>query len=164
MPQWLARLTPAMNDDGSLERWPALIQRYANAANRWRVLGEQDWEAIRVRILVLVMTPLERRLTASNYLDAARFVGRARDALERGTGDYPKALPDTGPFYSYLCALPLLDVAGTHIDDFLDSFMRLEERLGPDDAYYEDVQDDLNDTILRAIEEACDAKERRVLG
>lgn len=164
MPQWLAKLTPTMNDDGSYERWPALIQRYADVANRWHVLAEQEWEAVRVRILVLVLTTLERRLTAGKYLDAARFVGSARDVLERGVGDYPKALPAVLTFSQYLYSLLSLNVAGARIDDFLDSFTQLECLLGSEEASDEDVQDDLNDTILSAIEEACDAKERGVLG
>lgn len=164
MPQWLAKLTPTMNDDGSYERWPALIQRYADVANRWHVLAEQEWEAVRVRILVLVLTTLERRLTAGKYLDAARFVGSARDALEKGSDDHPKTLPVTLVFHNYLRDLLVLSAHGARIDDFLDSFTQLECLLGSEEASDEDVQDDLNDTILSAIEEACDAKERGVLG
>jgi uncharacterized protein YaeQ len=43
MPQWLALITPNMDDRGTLAEWPAFIARYANLANRWHVLDDDAW-------------------------------------------------------------------------------------------------------------------------
>lgn len=43
MPLWLAHLTPSIDDNGSIEKWPDVIKRYADLAGRWHILTEKDW-------------------------------------------------------------------------------------------------------------------------
>jgi hypothetical protein len=51
MPRWLAELTPGFDDKGSLAVWPAMVQRYAAAANRWHVLDEVAWRRCLLKTL-----------------------------------------------------------------------------------------------------------------
>ncbi len=44
MPAWLARLTVSFDDNGSLDKWPAMIKRYGAVANRWHVLDAAAWD------------------------------------------------------------------------------------------------------------------------
>ncbi len=46
MPQWLAHLTPWMDDAGSKEAWPAMVRRYADLASRWRTLSDDQWSRL----------------------------------------------------------------------------------------------------------------------
>jgi hypothetical protein len=46
MPEWLARLTPWMDDRGSLDAWPGMVRRYAAVARRWHALTPADWRKL----------------------------------------------------------------------------------------------------------------------
>ena len=46
MPQWLAHLTPWMDDAGSDEAWPGMVRRYAAVAARWHVLSNETWQRL----------------------------------------------------------------------------------------------------------------------
>ena len=43
MPRWLAALTPAMDDCGTVEAWEPMVRWYADLASRWHVLDEEAW-------------------------------------------------------------------------------------------------------------------------
>lgn len=51
MPEWLAGLTPKFDDKGSIEAWPAMVQRYAKCANGWHVLDDAAWRRALLRTL-----------------------------------------------------------------------------------------------------------------
>lgn len=46
MPQWLAYLTPWMDDDGTEEAWLFMVKRYAAVAGRWHVLSDETWRRL----------------------------------------------------------------------------------------------------------------------
>ena len=46
MPQWLAYLTPWMDDEGSDDVWPSMVRRYAAVAARWHVLNDETWRRL----------------------------------------------------------------------------------------------------------------------
>jgi hypothetical protein len=46
MPQWLAHLTPFIDDAGTLEQWPLVLRRYAGLVSRWSVLTPVDWHRL----------------------------------------------------------------------------------------------------------------------
>jgi len=46
MPQWLAYLTPWIDDAPSDEAWEELVARYAELASRWHVLEAEDWRRL----------------------------------------------------------------------------------------------------------------------
>ena len=54
MPEWLAGLTPWINDFGSVRAWPAMTGRYAALAHRWPVLTPEDWERSRALCVGIV--------------------------------------------------------------------------------------------------------------
>ena len=43
MPEWLAHLTPWMDDMGTDAAWYSMVKRYAGLARRWHVLSEETW-------------------------------------------------------------------------------------------------------------------------
>lgn len=50
MPDWMAHITPAIDDWGSDSLWGVTIRRYADLARRWHVLDDAAWERVRVRL------------------------------------------------------------------------------------------------------------------
>lgn len=56
MPQWLAQLTPEMDDHGTEDAWPAMVRRYAAVAARWHVLDDDAWERVRLRCLHAIVS------------------------------------------------------------------------------------------------------------
>jgi hypothetical protein len=55
MPSWLARLTPDLDDRGSLEAWPAMVKRFASLAARWHALDAAAWLRVRFTFLGAVV-------------------------------------------------------------------------------------------------------------
>ena len=61
MPGWLAYLTPVIDDEGSFEEWPNVVRRYANLAQRWHALTEEQWNRAALRIqgeLIKIVHPM----------------------------------------------------------------------------------------------------------
>lgn len=56
MPEWLAHLTPWIDDAPSEEAWPALVRRYAALARRWHVLDTAAWERARIGALIAIVS------------------------------------------------------------------------------------------------------------
>lgn len=56
MPEWLAYLTPWLDDAPSEEAWPALVRRYAALARRWHALDADGWERARIGVLIAIVT------------------------------------------------------------------------------------------------------------
>lgn len=46
IPEWWARLTVRIDDAGTAEAWPSIVQRYAALARRWHVLTPDDWQRL----------------------------------------------------------------------------------------------------------------------
>lgn len=55
MPVWLAYLSVPLNDRGSIEAWPAMIQRYGTAARRWHVLDIAAWRRCRAKTMISML-------------------------------------------------------------------------------------------------------------
>lgn len=43
MPAFLAHLTPRIDDNGSVDSWPAMVRQYARLAATWHVLSHEAW-------------------------------------------------------------------------------------------------------------------------
>ena len=56
MPEWLAHLTPWIDDAPSEEAWPALVRRYAALARQWHVLDAAGWERARIGALISIVS------------------------------------------------------------------------------------------------------------
>lgn len=87
MPPWLAYLTPAMDDNGSREAWPAMVRRYAQLARRWAVLGPIAWGRLdqRARAAVVSEAHAASASVAAGGVDAAA-VARAANAAANAFG------------------------------------------------------------------------------
>ena len=46
MPQWLAHLTPWIDDSGSDDAWHGMVRRYAAVAARWHALSDEIWRRL----------------------------------------------------------------------------------------------------------------------
>lgn len=55
MPEWLAHLTPKMDDNGSLAEWPGFVERYGALARRWAVLTSEDWRRLDFEVRAIVV-------------------------------------------------------------------------------------------------------------
>jgi len=55
MPQWLAWLTPRLDDETSLDYWPSFVREYADAAARWHVLDDAAWRRVLARVMLAVL-------------------------------------------------------------------------------------------------------------
>jgi hypothetical protein len=86
MPQWLARLTPWIDDAGSVEHWPAVIRRYREVvpAARGR-LDDAGWERCRCAVLTVIAEAVADAAWAAADADAADAVAlaAARAASDR---------------------------------------------------------------------------------
>lgn len=77
MPKWLAQLTPAIDDYGSLKAWPGMVRRYAALARRWHVLDPLAWERIKSKVYLHVLdsigtTNSEHVVAVKNWVQAGR--------------------------------------------------------------------------------------------
>ena len=79
MPDWLAELTPLIDDMGSLAAWPAMVQRYAACANGWSVLNEAAWRRVLLRFL-------DAALLISEPHDSEGVVAPVRALIARELG------------------------------------------------------------------------------
>ena len=66
MPPWLARITPWIDDAGSLEAWPGVVRRYAQLGRRWHVLTAEDWTRLDYRVRALCVREAMRHTEAAN--------------------------------------------------------------------------------------------------
>jgi hypothetical protein len=55
MPDWLAWLTPKMDDRGSAAAWPKMVKRYAELASKWHVLDGAAWKRCMFRSLAAIV-------------------------------------------------------------------------------------------------------------
>ena len=86
MPDWLAELTPWMDDHGTAEAWPAMIQRYAALAHRWITLDAAAWERVRIGWLADDVIPMASSHVTADEWGVREACERVRCAL-RGDGD-----------------------------------------------------------------------------
>jgi hypothetical protein len=87
MPQWLAHLTPWMDDAGSEEAWLPMVKRYAAVAGRWHVLSDETWRRLNYtarRIAVEDCLPLAGSAApaAEGVLDLLRRAEQGAHVLE----------------------------------------------------------------------------------
>ena len=78
MPQWLADLTPCLDDKVSLAAWPVVVRRYAGLARRWHVLDAAGWRRALLRSLAAILAEARTHAGASTeVVDAvAALIGR----------------------------------------------------------------------------------------
>ena len=73
-PQWLARLTPWIDDEGTLTQWPVVLRRYAGLVTRWSVLTPADWHRLDYTCRRLAVEESARHYNAEKFPDARTAV------------------------------------------------------------------------------------------
>lgn len=74
MPQWLAYLTPWMDDNCSEAEWSRMIRRYAACAARWSVLDDAAWRRVEIAARRAAVEEAMRHASDEQALDACRQV------------------------------------------------------------------------------------------
>lgn len=75
IPEWLAHLTPSMDDNGSQEAWPAFIKRYASVVRRAsKSLDSPTWRRVEYRVKILSVQKAMSHTTDAAVLAACKTV------------------------------------------------------------------------------------------
>lgn len=138
MPQWVADLTPWIDDAGSEERWLGFVRRYALAQQKWSALSEERWSDISRRFRAECTT---RALAAAEevvpadaaYWPAVVAVSRAvSDALLAGSEPTVAEAATAAAAEAAWAATAAEAEAGA--DRLIDHFLTLVERALTEDA------------------------------
>ena len=91
MPAWLAYLTPNIDDNGSIEAWPAMVRRYALLANQWGKLTDTQW--LRAQFQFRKACVQEAMANTDNKLVLVacnQVIDYLDSVIESGEGDEPR--------------------------------------------------------------------------
>lgn len=91
MPRWLAHLTPWIDDAGSAEAWPGVVQRYADLASRWHVLTADDWDALHKRVRAACVREDMRHTTDAHVISVCADIAETLESGEWPTEGQRKA-------------------------------------------------------------------------
>lgn len=161
MPQWLAHLTPWMDDIGTLEAWPGMVRRYADLADRWHVLTDADWTRLdwtARRVAVEFCIPFAKgALTAvTNVLGLLR---RAESGDTPSGKEFNRALK-AADAARRTTRLNMAAAAAAAADDLrAESVWSTVNCAMQSAVVWEDAVDTLTASILDAIEAAIVARE-----
>ena len=84
MPEWLAHLTPWMDDNSSEAEWPRMVSRYAACAARWSTLDNAAWRRVEIASRRAAVVEAMRHTTEE------RVLGVCRGVLEWLDSDMPE--------------------------------------------------------------------------
>jgi hypothetical protein len=88
MPPWLAKLTPWIDDSGTLEQWPDVTRRYAAVAHRWIALTDLDWAKLQWRVRGICIREAVQHTKRADVVRACEMVIALADMGARdGTVD-----------------------------------------------------------------------------
>ena len=71
MPNWLAKITPNIDDMTSNLAWTEIIRRYASVAQKWHTLDASAWERVRCELLIAaveIALPHDKSGSCNNVL------------------------------------------------------------------------------------------------
>ncbi len=74
MPEWLAHLTPWMDDNSSEAEWPRMVSRYAACAARWSALDDAAWRRVEVATRRASVVEAMSHTTQDDVLNVSRTV------------------------------------------------------------------------------------------
>jgi len=87
MPEWLASLTPWIDDSGTIEHWPEVVRRYASLAHRWHKLTPEQWTRLDYRVRAICVREAMRHTTSEAVLSVCDTVTALCDRA--ASGDMP---------------------------------------------------------------------------
>lgn len=67
LPQWLADCVPWIDDSGTVEAWPAMVQRFATATESARELTPRQWDVVRDQWLRDCLAEAESHVTKDEW-------------------------------------------------------------------------------------------------
>jgi hypothetical protein len=82
MPQWLARLTPLLDDCTSLAYWPEFVRDYAATASRWHALDNAAWRRVMARVMLASLEVVQPNDRAGVVARVANLWRRVLDGDE----------------------------------------------------------------------------------
>ncbi|MBK8246439.1 MAG: hypothetical protein IPK85_03435 [Gemmatimonadetes bacterium] len=82
IPEWWAKMTPWIDDAGSLEAWPGVVRKYAACAKRWRVFTDADWALFSRRVRTIIVQEA-RTHVSEQYPDVLAACDRMIGVLTR---------------------------------------------------------------------------------
>ena len=97
MPQWLAELTPWIDDEPSEEAWPVIVKRYAELSHRWHVLTPDAWSRLDFTARAIAVRKAREFVPASrvgvmNAIDdVLALLGRATDGGDVNANEWAAA-------------------------------------------------------------------------
>ncbi len=97
MPQWLAELTPWIDDAPSEEAWPVIVKRYAELSHRWHVLTPDAWSRLDFTARAIAVRKAREFVPASrvgvmNAIDdVLALLGRATDGGDVNANEWAAA-------------------------------------------------------------------------
>lgn len=74
MPEWLAHLTPWVDDYSSEAEWPRMVRRYAACAARWSSLDDAAWRRVEIAARRASVVEAMSHTTEERVLDVNRAV------------------------------------------------------------------------------------------
>ena len=80
MPEWLAHLTPWMDDRGTKAAWYSMVRRYAGLARRWHVLSEETWTRLNYHSRAIIV---REAMTHTNDTKVIKVCERVASLCER---------------------------------------------------------------------------------
>lgn len=84
MPEWLARLTPWIDDSGSLAEWSGMVRRYAAVAARWYVLTLGDWRQLDYVVRAIIVREAVSHSREASVLVVCEWAAALCDRAGRG--------------------------------------------------------------------------------
>jgi hypothetical protein len=97
MPQWLAELTPWIDDAPSEEAWPVIVKRYAALSHRWHVLTPDAWSRLHFTVRAISLRKAREFVSASEVGvmkvidDVLALLGRATDGGDVNANEWAAA-------------------------------------------------------------------------
>jgi hypothetical protein len=168
MPKWFAKLTPWIDDTGSVEKWPSVIERYANLARRWRVLSDETWNRLDYSVQAICVREAMRRTTNPRSIEACTDVVALCDRA--ACGDTPtreewrkaEAAANDAANAAYAYAANAAAVAAAYAAANVAYAAAAAAYAAANAAYAAAAAaaDRIIDAVLTTIEKACDEVER----
>jgi hypothetical protein len=94
MPLWLAKITPILDDRGSVGAWPGMVRRYASLARRWHVLDEEGWLRAQYGACAAITREAMAHAKRPDVIDVCREVADLCDRRASGEPELGHRLSD----------------------------------------------------------------------
>lgn len=178
MPSWLAYMTVAMNDGGTMTLWPAFLSRYAAVARRWHVLDAAAWRVAEYRCRIALVREAMTQTTEKEPLAYCERVIAVLEKIMAGTeGEFEDEIDSLQRIDGILDAVELLPACSQVLYAGEQALMQQIDALSElsswvQQAVFENSSDSdeqkntqaaydrMTDHVLGVIEQACTAAER----